>query len=358
VPDRIPLNVLLGVPDYARGVVRVAPDGSHLRVEGNRDQRSLHMAKGLLSVDPNGDERISLRGSLNLVPFLSRERFAIRRFYLQKSAALRMRIGRGAILNQIADPDICPGALSVATRLVSEISRPCFNPPAAVSRTSRDGAAAMLTGIAGLRVPKTLRVRAPTPARVRDAIAQGGLEYPVLLRGIGSHGGVSLTKADGPEGVDDFPWSPGGDWGLYVTEFRDFKGSDGRYRKFRIVVIGDEILLRHCIIGDQWLLHAGTRASGTEEGERAMFDVFDRQWAVPLRPVFREMSARLGLDLYGVDCNIDDDGQVLVFEANACMNILKNTSPSPNMWDAPIARIKSAVEERLASPSLWYRAAS
>jgi hypothetical protein len=87
-----------------------------------------------------------------------------------------------------------------------------------------------------------------------------------------------------------------------------------------------------------------------------MFTQFEREWSSQLRPVFREIATRLELDFFGVDCNIDEDGRVLLFEANPCMNILKNSSPSPNMWDAPIAKIKSAVEERLAAPSTWYGA--
>jgi hypothetical protein len=78
-----------------------------------------------------------------------------------------------------------------------------------------------------------------------------------------------------------------------------------------------------------------------------------------VRPVliFREIATRLGRDFFGVQCNIDEDGRVLLFEANACMNILRNFRPSPNMFDAPIATIKSAVEELLAVPSTGYSAA-
>ena len=353
-PARIPLNVLFGIQDFGPNLVRVAPDGRNLvRVNGNADQGSALLGRRLLRVDGNGVERFSMLGSANIVPFLSPGRFALDRFYLQKSAGLRANIGPGAILNQIADPDVCSGALEMAAQLVGKIGRPCFNPPAAVARTSRDEVARTLDGIAGLKVPKTIRVQDPTTARIRAAIEQGGLEYPVLLRAIGTHGGVSLIKADRPDQIEEGPQRGKLHRGLYVTEFQDFMASDGRYRKFRVVVIGHDIFLRHCVIGDNWLLNASRRASGTEQSERDMFAAFDREWAARLQPVFREIGSRLDLDYFGVDCNIDDEGRVLVFEANACMNILKNTSSSPNMWDAPIARIKDALEERLASPSTW-----
>jgi hypothetical protein len=148
----------------------------------------------------------------------------------------------------------------------------------------------------------------------------------------------------------------GSDFGLYATEFCDFVGADGRYRKFRVVMLGEQVFLRHCIIGENWLLHAARRAAGTEKTEREMFAIFDRDWAARLHPIFREIGSRLRLDFFGIDCNIDDHGQVVLFEANAAMNILQNTSPSPNMWDAPIERIRNALEDRLASPSKWYGA--
>ena len=81
--------------------------------------------------------------------------------------------------------------------------------------------------------------------------------------------------------------------------------------------------------------------------------LFDARWVPLLTPMFREIGRRLGLDFFGVDCNIDPSGRVLLFEANACMKILGYTGPRPNIWEAPIARITEAVEERLSRPETW-----
>jgi hypothetical protein len=147
---------------------------------------------------------------------------------------------------------------------------------------------------------------------------------------------------------------------LYLTEFRDYVSADGLYRKFRIVVVGNDILVRHCVIGEHWSLHGARRRRtvNTEQEEVAVFDNFDRDWLPALRPVFHEIARRFGLDYFGVDCNIDAERQVLLFEANACMKILFNYRPLPNMLEAPIARIKTAVENLLASPETWRYARS
>ena len=42
-----------------------------------------------------------------------------------------------------------------------------------------------------------------------------------------------------------------------------------------------------------------------------------------------------------------------MFEANACMKVLKNYRALPNQYEPPIARIKTALENLLASPGTW-----
>lgn len=332
------LNVLFGIPDRAQRRVGVSSDG-----------------RSLLGERPPPGQVVFI-GSVNLAPHLDRKRFALERYYL-KSGNRHPNIGPGPYLNHIADPDICAGALGVAIALVDKVPRPCFNRPSAIARTKRHDVARTLAGIASLTVPKTIRIQNTAASQVRDEIARANLDFPVLLRSVGTHGGQSLIKADKPEDVEGVAQLEPRSRELYVTEFHDFRNRDGSYRKFRVAVIGGEIFLRHCVIADNWLLHGRRRSSGTEELEIAVFARFEREWSSQVRPVFREIATRLGLDFFGVDCSIDEEGRVLLFEANACMNILKNLFPSPNMFDAPIARIKNAVEERLLSPSTWCSAA-
>jgi len=127
--QRINLNVLFGVPDDGEGVVRAAPGGRALT--------------GLAG----SENHFRLRGSANIAPFVTRERFALNRLYLQGAGQPRINLGPGAILNHIADPDICSRALAMVERLTNQIRRPCFNHATAVARTSRDGVARLLSGI-------------------------------------------------------------------------------------------------------------------------------------------------------------------------------------------------------------------
>lgn len=338
--QRVGLNVLLGVPDDGTGVVRVGPGARTLVADGAGA----------------GASSFTLRGSANIVPFLSRERFALNRFYVQHDAGPPVSLGPGAILNHIADPDICPRALAAVAKIAERSGRPCFNHPAAIARTSRDGVAQRLSGIPGLIVPKTIRVAQRSPAHVRDAASDAGLRYPILVRVVGSHGGEDRVKIDTPDAMDEISQLEHEGRPLFLTEFYDFVSPDGFYRKFRIVVIGDDILVRHCVIGNDWSLHGRQRAKGFDDEEQVLFDTFQSEWVPSLKPVFSEITRRLDLDYFGVDCNIDSDRNVLLFEANACMKVLKNYRPLPNRFEAPIALIKTALENRLASPDTWRHA--
>ena len=338
--QRIRLNLLLGIPDDGAGTVRVGPGG-----------------RTVISDTPGaGPSSFVLRGSANLAPFLSRERFALDRIYVQGDGEPPVNLGPGAILNHIADPDVCSRALAAVAKIADRAGRPCFNHPAAVARTSRDGVAQMLSGIPGLTVPKTIRVAQRSPVHVCDAASDAGMRYPILVRVVGSHGGEDRVKIDKPESMGDIAQLQHEGHPLFLTEFYDFVSPDGLYRKFRIVVVGDDILVRHCVIGSEWSLHGRGRVQGVDEEEEDVFNTFQSKWVPSLAPVFNEIARRLDLDYFGVDCHIDQARTVLLFEANACMKVLKNFRPLPNRFEAPIAQIRTALENRLAAPDTWRHA--
>ena len=61
------------------------------------------------------------------------------------------------------------------------------------------------------------------------------------------------------------------------------------------------------------------------EESRARHNAFNEQTLPMIRPVIDEITQRLKLEYYGIDCNIDEQGNTLIFEINANMNILHNT---------------------------------
>lgn len=334
----IPLNVLFGLPDDRRATIKVEAGGRRLDYD--------------------------LPGTADIVHHLPPERFSAEWVYLGAGQEQPAKLRPGALLNHIGDADICSQALELARRLVSKSGRACFNHPDAIAGTTRERVARVLAGIPGLDVPKTIRTAALTPADLRTVVKREGLEYPLLIRVVGHHGGTNMVKVDTPRDVDDMDrLDRSARSELYVTEFRNVIGSDRLYRKFRIVVVGDDTLMRHMITAENWLVHASQlleartrKAANAKEVEFEMFAAFDDEHRKRLEPIFQEIGRRLDLDYFGVDCAILETGEVVLFEANACMTILEQTQKELNPKAVAINRVREAVANLLATSSKWRHA--
>jgi hypothetical protein len=325
------LNVLSGVPDDRLCEVGVNDAGTALQ--------------------------IAVPGTANILAFLPRE-FSLNLQQVDPDRSPdKVKLETGPILNHIGDADRCGESLRKVQQVVARSGRACFNHPSGVLKTTRDHVARLLEGIPGLRVPRVVRHGFSGVPALKDVIEREGLRYPLILRIAGEHGGISAVKVDAPSELDKAHTINAHAKRIYVTEFIDFKSKDGRYRKFRVAMVGRQLFLRHMIVGDQWLLHAPSRGNNTREEEARMIERFTSERQAALEPMFLEIAKRLDLDWFGIDFNIGDDFTVTLFEANACMNILANTSPSPNMWDTPIARIKGALVKLLKTPENWRHTA-
>jgi len=302
-----------------------------------------------IAVSAGKEPAIVLTGTSSFEQHLTRGRFEKRHVWLDGTPRRRpVRIPPGPLVNYIADPDSHGNALAKAVALVDRLGRPCFNPPRLVVRTQRDEVARRLAGIPGLRVPATLRL---TPAHPRDfpaAVASQGLSYPVIVRLAGDHGGVSMVRVDGPDGWDAVFQLPWGGRAVYLTEFFDYRDPDGLYRKHRIALVRGLPLARHVIIGRDWLLHVSKRIDEPRflDEEIGRLRAFDTVALPAIRSTLAEIHKRIGLDYFGIDCHLADDGTLTLFEANATMNILFSP-PSPNPWDDFLGRIRSRLEDAL-----------
>ncbi len=313
-------------------------------------------------LDNRGQFQYLLNGSSSVAPHMENAgEFRSHRFVLGGSGG-NQRYGfnfrPAVIFNEISDPDTHSDALSRCTSFCKQQDVPVVNPPEAIFQTRRDQVTQALADIDGVEVPKTIRFAPQTPEDVRQAMTTH-FTGSVLLREAGTHGGTSLTKIDSPEDIERQLYSFALDGrAYYLIEFRDFASSDGLYRKFRIVVVDGVPYLRHMLINDHWMVHrtARTFMSSRKElvqEEKQWLQTFYKKPPQDLIKKVEIIAGRLKLDYFGIDCTLDDEGRMLIFEANANMNILANTQPSPNLWDAPIAAIhehlKAMIQARVDS---------
>jgi len=131
---------------------------------------------------------------------------------------------------------------------------------------------------------------------------------------------------------------------LLALEYLDARGKDGRFRKYRVMMIDGELYPLHMAASDDWKVHYATSLMGTDPALRAEEERFLTQMPAVIGDVARgaleAINGLLGLDYAGVDFGIGAAGELLLFEANAVMKIVPpDASPQ---WDYRRKAIEAA----------------
>ena len=263
----------------------------------------------------------------------------------------------GLVVNLISDADQAEAVLPLAAQLVETLGKPVVNDPCKIQRTTRDVVARLLPGIPGCRIPQIVRLGAGADVSAAALTARIPFSFPVLARPAGTHGGDDFEKIESVGELSRFLASrPDGD--RYVIEYVDYASADGHFRKYRFIFVGEEILPYHLAIGDDWKVHHASTDMANQrwmQDEEAAFlaepgAVFTASHDQALRAI-RE---RIGLDYFGIDCGLDESGNLVVFEVNASMLVHEDNAEFPYK-DPSVRAIKRAfdamLQERAGSPA-------
>jgi hypothetical protein len=230
-----------------------------------------------------------------------------------------------------------------------------LNLPIYVDRTRRDRMPALLGNMPDVVMPQTVLVDTAllSAPDLADHLQRFDLRFPILVRPLGSHGGEGILFA---ETLDQLRGFKTPDPQVYLTQFHDTRGSDGYFRKFRMIFVDGKVLPYHLAISRKWLVHyfsADMMAEPWKREEESRF-LLSHETALGARAMrgLQAICERLALDFGGIDFTVLDDGRVLVFEANATMAV----HLSDKIDDFPykhqsVPRIFEAVEEMLARHS-------
>ena len=264
------------------------------------------------------------------------------------------------VINNCANGEriVADGDLPSLAELADSFGVPVVNHPVKVVKTGREGTAHLLENVAGVRVPRTLRffpAGKTTEQLAQEIEAQFG--YPLITRTLASQRGVGMNKSDTrAELVNTL--SADKQEEFLVTEFVDSRQGDDLHRKIRASIVGDEIVIVRVDYHPSWKVHGGRR------GRRVSFylenphllDQEKRICAAPERELgqtamqsLRAIRARIPLDVFGVDFDVDRDGAVIFYEANATMNLLSNAQKEVSNPKEADDRLKMAFRHYLAS---------
>ena len=198
--------------------------------------------------------------------------------------------------------------------------RPLLCAPDRIARLSRDGACRLLQSAPGIVVPLTRRVERPALER----IGHSETVFPIIVRPVDSQKGLGLMKLDGPDAIAGYlqtrPESA-----FYIAPYVAYRGSDGQFRKYRIVLIDQRPYVCHMAISDSWVVHymsAGMLGSAAKRAEEArFFETFDGEFARRHHHALASIAERLELEYVGIDCGETPAGDLLIFEVDSGMTI-------------------------------------
>lgn len=216
------------------------------------------------------------------------------------------------------------------SRLPSDLSawpHPVLNGhPGRIAALTRDGVADRFAGHPLVLCPATRQVDRGQLAAVAHAgqppaSLHADLAFPVIVRPIGSHAGKGLEKVDDVAALAAYLAEHGQDQ-FFVSNFVDYSGADGLFRKLRVVFVSGQPFLAHMAVSERWMVHylnadMGEAANRAEEAR--MMATFDEGFAQRHREAFAALTDAFGLDYYGIDCAETADGRLLVFEADVAM---------------------------------------
>jgi hypothetical protein len=196
-----------------------------------------------------------------------------------------------------------------------------LNLPQSIASTSREQIPALLKDIDHLLVPQAARLPGPASgAAVVDALGARGIQPPLLVRPVGSHGGDRLQLIEHPDALVALQLE---EQDYYVSNYHDYRSPDGYYRKYRVIFIDREPFPYHLAISTHWQVHYVTADMLPHpwkcEEEQRFLDDPAKVLGPRAMQALRAMGEKLDLDFCGVDFSLLEDGRILVFEANATM---------------------------------------
>lgn len=228
------------------------------------------------------------------------------------------------VFNSIGDADICGEGLEAACKIVARSSRPVINHPRAVLSTGRLANAERLREVPNVVAPRMVRLaRRPLAGPQAAAIVAGnGFSFPVLARAPGFHTGHHFIRAESvgelSAAMEKFP---GDD--VWLIEQLDARDGEGRYRKFRVMMVDRKLYPLHLAISHNWKVHYFTADMACSEQNRSREAAFLQSMAPVIgqrgMSALDRIGALLDLDYGGIDFAVNARGDIVFFEANATM---------------------------------------
>ena len=207
---------------------------------------------------------------------------------------------------------------------VRDWPKPVLNAPRAIEGLERDQLPMTFRDTPQLWLPNTARIDREDLAKIGHGTLRpddmfADLDFPLVLRPVGSHAGRNLELLSTAADVKGY-LNTCVDPEFFVSSYIDYRSADGAFRKYRIVFVDGAPYACHMAIADQWkvwYMNAGMdQAAAKRREEQRFMERFDCEFARRHREALTELARKVDLDYFGIDCAESPDGRLVVFEAD------------------------------------------
>lgn len=277
-------------------------------------------------------------------------------YYVTPGAPLAAAIpDHDVLLVGISAADSTREALQHLEAPLAQWPRPVINPAQRVPLSERQTASSLLQGIPGLVMSQVQRIapqtlRAVAAGELALPSTTGGVDFPVILRPVGTHGGHGLERIDSAGAVHGYlarVEAPE----YFLARFVDYSKPDGLFRKVRIFIIDGTPYACHMATSENWMIHylnARMYEDPQRRAEEARFLDDFPAFAARHATALKAIAERTGLDYLGIDCAETRAGELLVFEIDPAMVIhamdLEEVFPNKQIH---MLKVKNALRDLL-----------
>ena len=233
-------------------------------------------------------------------------------------------------------------AIDAAERIIAASALPFVNHPARLKLVAREHLSETLAGIDRVAVPVARVVAA-------EHIHVGG---KTLVRPVDTHAGAGLalleTSGDLSSHIQRHPAAA-----YHVSQFVEYASADGLYRKYRIIFVNGVPYPYHLAISPRWMVHyrnAPMEQNAWMREEEAEFLRDPRRIFEPWDETLPRIGQAVGLEYFGIDCALLQDGSILIFEADPSMLVHDEDAVGIFSYKrSAIAKIRNALAGMLAA---------
>lgn len=248
----------------------------------------------------------------------------------------------------VGDADGSANSLKAVENLITDLSlKNVINKPCDVGKTSRTSLPTLLNTINKVRVARCEAKEINNLPELIEFVRICKFSFPMIVRLSGYHNSKYMIRIDTEKNLEQVK-----DWfdigqSFIIMEYIDGLRFDGYYRKARISVINGHFFPQHFLSSEHWCVGIENRYDlmlknpKLRQDEKEFFESFASEiFPIYKKPLF-EIHDKLKMDIYGIDCFFKENGEIVVFEANPCMDLL-------SMWLGPNKEYEYKIPYRAA----------